>query len=418
MQRLEFRQPRRFPKCRTRIFRSERSEVTQRLAVLTSGGDAPGMNAAVRAVTRGALAKGWEVFAVRNGYAGLVSGTLTPLAARDVGGIVQQGGTVLGSARSPEFAQPPGRANALRNLSSRGIDALVVIGGNGSQTGSDSLSREGFAVVGVPSTIDNDLYGTDVSIGSDTAVNITLEAIDRLRTTASSHQRAFAVETMGRDCGYIALMAGLAGGAEVIALPESEISPAEVAERLRAAYRRGKTHALVVIAEGARCGVKELMEHYDKERASIGFDLRVGRPRAGDAPRRRRGRLPRARRARQARRPELQPDRHHAARRSRRPDAPRGQLSAGARPRDGNLKGDRPHCSHSGETLEYLNADQFSRLDLAALVFEHDEAVGFRHRAQHAGALLSGGAHFPFIAFPQQDPALVFRSAGDFPYRL
>jgi 6-phosphofructokinase 1 len=132
-------------------------------------------------------------------------------------------------------------------------------------------------VLGVPSTIDNDLYGTDVSIGSDTAVNITLEAIDRLRTTASSHQRAFAVETMGRDCGYIALMAGLAGGAEVIVLPESEISPAEVAERLRAAYRRGKTHALVVIAEGARCGVKELMEHYDKERASIGFDLRVTR---------------------------------------------------------------------------------------------------------------------------------------------
>jgi len=132
-------------------------------------------------------------------------------------------------------------------------------------------------VVGVPSTIDNDLYGTDVSIGSDTAVNITLEAIDRLRTTASSHQRAFAVETMGRDCGYIALMAGLAGGAEVIALPESEISPAEVAERLRAAYRRGKTHAIVVIAEGARCGVKELMQHYDKERASIGFELRVTR---------------------------------------------------------------------------------------------------------------------------------------------
>jgi 6-phosphofructokinase 1 len=132
-------------------------------------------------------------------------------------------------------------------------------------------------VVGVASTIDNDLYGTDVSIGSDTAINITLEAIDRLRTTASSHQRAFAVETMGRDCGYIALMAGIAGGAEVIALPESEISPAEVAERLRAGYKRGKTHALAVIAEGARCGVKELMQHYEQERASIGFELRVTR---------------------------------------------------------------------------------------------------------------------------------------------
>jgi len=249
----------------------------RKIAVLTSGGDAPGMNAAVRAVTRGALAKGWEVFGVRNGYAGLIADAIRPLAARDVGGIVQQGGTVLGSARSPEFMQPAGRARALANLASKGIDGLVVVGGNGSQTGSAALAKEGFAVVGVPSTIDNDLYGTDVSIGSDTAVNITLEAMDRLRTTASSHQRAFAVETMGRDCGYIALMAGLAGGAEVIALPEHEISPAEVAERMRAAHRRGKTHALVVIAEGARCGVKELMQHYEKEKDSIGFELRVTR---------------------------------------------------------------------------------------------------------------------------------------------
>jgi 6-phosphofructokinase 1 len=249
----------------------------KRVAVLTSGGDAPGMNAAVRAVTRGALSKGWEVYGVKNGYAGLLIDAIHPLAARDVGGIVQQGGTVLGSARSPEFTQAAGRTAALNNLAGRGIEALVVIGGNGSQTGSASLDREGFAVVGVPSTIDNDLYGTDVSIGSDTAVNITLEAIDRLRTTASSHQRAFVVETMGRDCGYIALMAGLAGGAEVIALPESEITPAEVTERLRAAYRRGKTHAIVVIAEGAKCGVKELMQHYEKEKATIGFDLRVTR---------------------------------------------------------------------------------------------------------------------------------------------
>jgi 6-phosphofructokinase 1 len=248
-----------------------------RIAVLTSGGDAPGMNAAARAVTRGALAKGWEVFGVRNGFAGLLSNALEALTARDVGGIIQHGGTVLGSARSPEFKEPAGRAVALRNLASRGIDALVVIGGNGSQTGAASLHKEGFPVVGVASTIDNDLYGTDVSIGADTAVNITLEAIDRLRTTASSHQRAFAVETMGRDCGYIALMAGIAGGAEVIAIPEQEISPAQVAERLRAAYKRGKTHALVVIAEGARCGVKELMGHYEAERASIGFELRVTR---------------------------------------------------------------------------------------------------------------------------------------------
>jgi len=249
----------------------------KKIAVLTSGGDAPGMNAAVRAVTRAALAKGWEVFGVRNGFAGLVTGAMERLAARDVGGIIQHGGTVLGSARSLEFREADGRARSLANLAARGIDALVVIGGNGSQTGSATLAREGFAVVGVASTIDNDLYGTDVSIGADTAVNITLEAIDRLRTTASSHQRAFAVETMGRDCGYIALMAGIAGGAEVIALPEQEIAPAQVAERLRAAHQRGKTHALVVIAEGARCGVRELMHYYEEQGDSIGFDLRVTR---------------------------------------------------------------------------------------------------------------------------------------------
>jgi 6-phosphofructokinase 1 len=249
----------------------------KKIALLTSGGDAPGMNAAVRAVTRGALAKGWEVYGVRNGFAGLVSDHMELLTARDVGGIIHHGGTVLGSARSPEFKEPAGRATALSNLERRGVDALVVIGGNGSQTGSASLAKEGFAVVGVASTIDNDLYGTDISIGADTAVNITLEAIDRLRTTASSHQRAFAVETMGRDCGYIALMAGIAGGAEVIALPEEETAPAQVAERLRAAYQRGKTHALVVIAEGARCGVRELMQYYERQGASIGFELRVTR---------------------------------------------------------------------------------------------------------------------------------------------
>jgi 6-phosphofructokinase 1 len=235
------------------------------------------MNAAVRAVTRGALAKGWEAFAVRNGYAGLLAGTIEPLAARNVGGIVQQGGTVLGSARCPEFIQPAGRKQALLNLNKLKIDALVVIGGNGSQTGSASLAQEGFPVVGVPSTIDNDLHGTDVSIGADTAINITLEAIDRLRTTASSHQRAFAVETMGRDCGYIALMAGIAGGAEVIAIPENQITPSFVAERIAAAYRRGKTHALVVIAEGSKCGVQELMQHYEANKQAIGFELRVTR---------------------------------------------------------------------------------------------------------------------------------------------
>ncbi len=247
----------------------------KRIAILTSGGDAPGMNAAVRAATRAALARGWEVHGVRNGYAGLIDDSIGPLHARDVGGIIQRGGTVLGSARSPEFTTDAGRAKALDNLRRHGIDALVVIGGNGSQTGSSVLANAGFAVVGVASTVDNDLVGSDVAIGVDTAVNITVEAIDRLRTTGSSHQRAFLVETMGRNCGYIALMAGIAGGAEVIAIPEFEVDPHEVAERLRAAYQRGKTHALVVVAEGAKHGARAIVRHVAEHRATIGFGLRV-----------------------------------------------------------------------------------------------------------------------------------------------
>ena len=249
----------------------------KRIAVLTSGGDAPGMNAAIRAVTRGALSRGWEVLGVKNGYAGLLGGIMAPLLARDVGGIMQKGGTLLGSARSPEFATPEGRAKALTELKERAVEALVVIGGNGSQSGAATLDEAGFPVVGVASTIDNDLFGTDFCIGSDTAVNITLEAIDRLRTTASSHQRAFLVETMGRDCGHIALLAGIAGGAEVISIPEADTTPEEVSERLRDAYRRGKTHAIAVIAEGARCGISQLMVHYAKHKDSIGFELRVTR---------------------------------------------------------------------------------------------------------------------------------------------
>ncbi len=247
----------------------------QRIAILTSGGDAPGMNAAVRAATRAGLAQGWEVYGVRSGYAGLIADTIEPLHARDVGGIIQRGGTVLGTARSVEFTTEAGRAKALNNLARHGIDALVVIGGNGSQTGSGVLANAGFPVVGVASTVDNDLTGTDVTIGVDTAVNITVEAIDRLRTTGSSHKRAFLVETMGRNCGYIALMAGIAGGAEVIAIPECEVEPHDVAERLRAAYQRGKTHALVVVAEGAKHGAQAIVKHVAEHRDTIGFGLRV-----------------------------------------------------------------------------------------------------------------------------------------------
>jgi 6-phosphofructokinase 1 len=249
----------------------------RRIAVLTSGGDAPGMNAAIRAVTRAALARGWKVFGVRNGFAGLLEDALEPLAARDVGGIIQRGGTVLGSARSPQFREAAARARVRAQLAARGVDALVVIGGNGSQTGAAVLAAEGFAVVGVASTIDNDLHGTDVSIGADTAINVTLEAIDRLRTTASSHRRVFIVETMGRDCGYIALMAGIGGGAEVIAIPEREVPPAEVAERLSAAYERGKTHAMVVVAEGAQQGVHAMVTYFEGKQQVTGFGLRLTR---------------------------------------------------------------------------------------------------------------------------------------------
>ncbi|MDB5866301.1 MAG: 6-phosphofructokinase [Betaproteobacteria bacterium] len=247
----------------------------QKIAILTSGGDAPGMNAAVRAATRGAIARGWEVYGIRNGYAGLLADTMDELHARDVGGIIQRGGTVLGSARSPEFQSDAGVEKGLSNLRSRGVDGLIVIGGNGSQTGSYRLHQEGFPVVGVASTIDNDLYGTDVTIGVDSAVNVTLEAIDRLRTTGSSHQRAFLVETMGRNCGYIALMTGIAGGAEVIVTPEREVEPHEVVERLGAAYSRGKTHAIVVVAEGAKHGARAMMDYFKEHRGTIGFGLRL-----------------------------------------------------------------------------------------------------------------------------------------------
>jgi 6-phosphofructokinase 1 len=245
------------------------------IAVLTSGGDAPGMNAAIRAVTRSALDRGLDVHGVRYGFQGLVDDTIDPLRARDVGGIIQRGGTVLGSARSKEFREHSGRTKALRNLAQRGIEALVVIGGNGSQSGASALYQMGFPVVGVASTIDNDLVGSDITIGVDTALNVTLEAIDRLRTTGSSHQRAFLVETMGRDCGYLALMAGLAGGAEVISTPEGEVTALEIADRLRAAYQRGKTHAIVVVAEGAKNGTEAILKHFRDNQEMIGFELRA-----------------------------------------------------------------------------------------------------------------------------------------------
>lgn len=245
------------------------------LAVLTSGGDAPGMNAAIRAVVRAGIAQGWTVSGVRHGFAGLLGGELVPLGPRDVGGIIQQGGTILGSARCEAFKTPVGREQALGVLKARGVEGLVVIGGNGSQMGAHLLTKAGYPVVGVASTIDNDLPGSDITIGVDTALNIALEAIDRLKVTASSHERAFLVEVMGRNCGYLALMAGIAGGAEAIVIPEMETSPEELAQELFASRERGKKHAIVVVAEGARHNARALAQYFRENEKRLGFDLRV-----------------------------------------------------------------------------------------------------------------------------------------------
>ncbi len=259
----------------------------KRVAVLTSGGDAPGMNAAIRAVVRTGLDKRWEMFGVRNGYAGLITGNFRPMGARDVGGIIQQGGTILGSARSAEFRTEEGRVQAIRAMNMQGIEGLIVIGGNGSQTGAFELSKLDFPVVGVASTIDNDLAGSEITIGVDTALNISLEAIDRLKVTASSHQRAFLVEVMGRDCGYLALMSGIAGGAEVIVIPELETDPEEIASAIRHAYERGKAHALVVVAEGAKNNANELVQYFNVHQERLGFQVRatqLGHVQRGGAP--------------------------------------------------------------------------------------------------------------------------------------
>lgn len=247
----------------------------QKIAVLTSGGDAPGMNAAIRAVVRTGLEKGWETFGIRYGYTGLLNGNIIPLGVRDVGGIIQKGGTMLGSSRCPEMRSEEGKQKALQALKDNKIDALVVIGGNGSQTGAYSLSQLGFPVVGIASTIDNDLCGSDITIGTDTALNIALEAIDRLKTTASSHKRGFLLEVMGRNCGYLALMAGIAGGAEAIVIPEAELDPETIAEQIHSSYERGKAHALIVVAEGAKNNAESLIAYFKEHGKRLGFDLRL-----------------------------------------------------------------------------------------------------------------------------------------------
>lgn len=259
----------------------------KRIGVLTSGGDAPGMNAAIRAVVRTAIDKGWEVIGIEQGFQGMVDGLFRPLKVRDVGGIIQLGGTMLGSARSEEFKTPEGQEKAIRHLNKQRIDSVVIIGGNGSQAGSTALHRLGIPVVGVASTIDNDLAGSDITIGVDTALNIALEAIDRLKTTASSHQRAFLIEVMGRGCGYLALMSSIAGGAEAVIIPEVPTDPEKVARIIRTSYQKGKHHAIVVVAEGADYNAARLNEYFALHRDRLGFSLRtttLGHVQRGGAP--------------------------------------------------------------------------------------------------------------------------------------
>jgi 6-phosphofructokinase 1 len=245
------------------------------LGVLTSGGDAPGMNAAIRAVTREAMARGVRVTGISHGYAGVLAWKAVELTARTVGGIIHHGGTILGSARSQRFSLDAGLEEAVRNLSAHEIEGLVVIGGNGSQTGAACLSGKGYPVVGVASTIDNDLCGTEIAIGVDTALNAAMEAIDRLRVTASSHRKVSLVEVMGRNCGYLALMAGLAGGAETVVIPEVKVDPADVMARLKDAFERGKEYAIAVVAEGAEYNGIKLEKYLQNLTHKVGLEVRL-----------------------------------------------------------------------------------------------------------------------------------------------
>ncbi len=246
----------------------------KRIAVMTSGGDSPGMNAAIRAVVRTGMEDEIEVYGVRQGYSGLINGDIHPLTSIEVSGILQRGGTILQTARNEEFKTEAGQKRALRRLNERGIEGIIVVGGNGSLTGALALHRMGFPTVGIPGSIDNDIYGTDMSIGVDSALNTILDALDRLRDTATSHQRAFLIEVMGRNCGYLALMGGILGGAEIVVTPERATTLEEVASALEDAYVRGKSHAIAVIAEGAPFKSTELVD-YLQDNPNIGFEIRL-----------------------------------------------------------------------------------------------------------------------------------------------
>lgn len=231
------------------------------------------MNAAIRAVVRTSLQHNVEVFGIRQAYAGLLNGDMSLMTSRSVSGILQRGGTILQTARNEEFKTPQGQRKALRRLNEEEIEGVIVIGGDGSLRGAMALSKLGVKVIGIPASIDNDIWGTNMSIGVDTALNTILEALDRLRDTATSHNRAFLIEVMGRNSGYLAIMGGILGGAEVIITPEREVSMDDIAQQMEDAYTRGKSHAICVIAEGSPYKASDLSDFLNQKK--LGFEIRL-----------------------------------------------------------------------------------------------------------------------------------------------
>ncbi len=261
------------------------------LGILTSGGDSPGMNAAIRAVTRTAIFNGIEVKAVMRGYRGLISGEVVPFKTQNVSNIVQQGGTILKTARSKEFMTPEGRRTAYETMQREGMDALVVIGGDGSLTGARLFAAEfNIPIVGIPGTIDNDIFGTDTTIGYDTALNTIVEAVDKIRDTATSHERLFFVEVMGRNAGFLALNGALASGAEAAIIPEIATEVDQLEQLIDSGFRKSKNSSIVLVAESELTGgamglaerVKKEYPEYDVRVTILGHIQRGGSPSASD----------------------------------------------------------------------------------------------------------------------------------------
>jgi 6-phosphofructokinase 1 len=256
-----------------------------KIAVLTAGGVAPGMNAAVRAVAQKAFSLGWEVVGVEDGFGGILEGRFSPIDRSRLGGLLHRGGTFLGSGRSKEVRETEGQERAAERLKEAGVGGLVVIGGGGSLTSAKALGEAGVEAMGIPATIDNDVSGTELALGVDTAVDTAVKAIDQIRGTAMSHNRAHIVEVMGRDSGYLALMSAIAGGAEVALVPEFETKPEEILRFIKEAYERGKSHFVIVTAEGAELSAEELQEHINQAEGAYEADLTaVGHIQSGGDP--------------------------------------------------------------------------------------------------------------------------------------